>query len=436
MNLLFVFWGLLLVFKIILNMFIPLAPDEAYYWVWSHYPAWSYYDHPGMVAWLFWLGKWFSFLPHGERLPAIFLNHCTLLIWFQILKNIWDEDYTWKWLFLFVASPFLGLGSLLVTPDLPLLFFWAFSLYFFLQLLEKDHWFFALMTGLGLGLGFCSKYHIVLFVPSALVYLWAEKKFRRIRISHMAIVVIGGLIASFPVLYWNSQNEWISFLFQLKHGLGKDEWQPHWTSDYILGQVFIFFPTLLFLFFKGYRFVNLRIYFWFALVPWLTFLVTSYRGAVQANWPIISYAPALILVIASQRTYTHLRAVMGLWAALCLTLVIVWIYPVTDEVPPKLKEVHQLRALIPDVSSYEPLYAGSYQIASTLWYYSRTPIFKIRGMSRVDFFDSLDESVPTDATFYLLRADNEPLPDWLLARQQQIDIIRQFGRYDLLKVGP
>ena len=33
-----------------------LAPDEAYYWVWSRHLALSYFDHGPMVAWLIRLG--------------------------------------------------------------------------------------------------------------------------------------------------------------------------------------------------------------------------------------------------------------------------------------------------------------------------------------------------------------------------------------------
>ena len=29
---------------------MPLSPDEAYYWVWSHALAAGYLDHPPMVA--------------------------------------------------------------------------------------------------------------------------------------------------------------------------------------------------------------------------------------------------------------------------------------------------------------------------------------------------------------------------------------------------
>ena len=34
----------------------PLAPDEAYYWVWSRALAPGYLDHPPMVAGWIWLG--------------------------------------------------------------------------------------------------------------------------------------------------------------------------------------------------------------------------------------------------------------------------------------------------------------------------------------------------------------------------------------------
>ncbi len=30
---------------------LPPAFDEAYYWTWSSAPAWSYFDHPPMIAW-------------------------------------------------------------------------------------------------------------------------------------------------------------------------------------------------------------------------------------------------------------------------------------------------------------------------------------------------------------------------------------------------
>ena len=42
-------------FALIYNGFLPLHPDEAYYWTWLRHIAWSYYDAPPMVAYLIWL---------------------------------------------------------------------------------------------------------------------------------------------------------------------------------------------------------------------------------------------------------------------------------------------------------------------------------------------------------------------------------------------
>ncbi|TSA28499.1 MAG: hypothetical protein D4R67_03720 [Bacteroidetes bacterium] len=31
-------------------IYIPLDADEAYYWLYCHFPAWGYFDHPPMIA--------------------------------------------------------------------------------------------------------------------------------------------------------------------------------------------------------------------------------------------------------------------------------------------------------------------------------------------------------------------------------------------------
>src|SRR5450755_4774057 len=37
-----------------------IANGEAYYYVWSRFPSWSYYDHPPLVAWMAWLTTRFA----------------------------------------------------------------------------------------------------------------------------------------------------------------------------------------------------------------------------------------------------------------------------------------------------------------------------------------------------------------------------------------
>lgn len=429
--------GLSLVLKLCLNAFVPFAPDESYYWVWSHFLDLSYMDHPGMVAWLFYLGKAFSFIPHGERIPTILMGHLTLLIWILIARDLWSQTLTWRWLISYLAIPFLGLGSLLVTPDVPVLFFWSLSFLLLLNWLAKPQPITSIFLGISLGLGFCSKYHMVLFVLGFLVFLWREKpKITKSHLTSSLLVFLSGLIACSPVLIWNFNNDFDSFRFQIRHGLGKDTWKPHWTSDYLLGQFLLFSPVFWWLYLKGSRFLSLRLFFWMSLVPWVFFFFSSFRGAVQANWPIVSLAPALFLVLAAHQNWKLIKGIVFFYLFAAAFVLSLWVYPWLEKAPDKLTEVHKIRALQSKVLPYQPLYGGSYQIASTLWYYSKRPVYKLRAMSRPDQFDYWEGSLPKESPFFVVREKNEPLPEWLQKLKAPNMVILDLGSYELVKVSP
>lgn len=165
------FWLFMLLAKMVIAYFLPLASDESYYWVWSHHLQLSYFDHPPFVAWLFKLGHPFESFGHWVRLPAVIMGHLTLLMWCLFLKARFDNLKIKSWLELVFFSPLLGYGALIVTPDIPLLFFWSLGLISLVQLVEtrKLRWY--LILGLALGLGFSSKYHMALFVPIGIAWL-------------------------------------------------------------------------------------------------------------------------------------------------------------------------------------------------------------------------------------------------------------------------
>src|SRR5438128_864494 len=90
-----------------------------------------------MVSWLFWLGQWTDFAAQAIRIPAVILAHCTLLVWYKILRPHLNDEQMKFWLVFVLLSPFLGAGSLIVTPDLPLVFFWSLALLTLQQLLAR-----------------------------------------------------------------------------------------------------------------------------------------------------------------------------------------------------------------------------------------------------------------------------------------------------------
>ena len=134
----------LLVCRVLLAAFTELAEDEAYYWLWSTHLAWGYYDHPPMIA--YWIRggtalfgqtafgiRFFGLLSVGA---GTYLLYRTSLILFRdvsaaLLSVIWLN-----------ATLLLNAASILATPDTPLAFFAALTLFTLAKLIE---------TGRGLG---------------------------------------------------------------------------------------------------------------------------------------------------------------------------------------------------------------------------------------------------------------------------------------------
>jgi len=113
-----------------------------------------------------------------------------------------------------------SLGSVIATPDTPQALFWASAVYFVYKAVNGEGGHFWYLTGVMLGLGLLSKYTMILFTPCVLMFLLASAESRKwlFRKEPYLALLLGLLIFS-PVILWNARHEWISFLFQLKHGV-------------------------------------------------------------------------------------------------------------------------------------------------------------------------------------------------------------------------
>jgi 4-amino-4-deoxy-L-arabinose transferase-like glycosyltransferase len=417
-------WLISLLIKIILGTWLPFSADEAYYWVWGHQPQWSYFDHPAMVGWLFWLGSHLDFGGQSSRWPAILLAHLALLVWYQILKPYLSEQKLIYWLMFVLLSPLWGWGSIVITPDAPLMFFWSLAIWFFLRALNSRSLSDYFLLGAALGLGFCTKYHIVLFVPAALLWVIMRKQWAQIRWSYLLLTVASGLIFCFPVLYWNYQNEFASFAFQLHHGLGAaPEFKWGWPLEYLLGQFFLIFPTVVF---YAYRkgpaedrtLSALR---YFAQFPIAFFFLTSFKAHVEANWPIEAY-PALLSIGFIYMPARVMKITGAIWLTAFLIVMSQIAYPWIPINPEKLKthEFVQFDSLVPLVATHQPAFARSYQMAAMLTYKSGIYAPKLLGLNRRDFYDFDSRSKPSVERFYLFAEPDDVLPDWAVAEGFQI----------------
>lgn len=404
------FLFLSLVCKIMLAYFIPVFGDESYYYIWSLHPQLSYFDHPPMVSWFIYLGH--IIFPPGNplslRLFFILASFATSIIWIKILRlKKFSDTSILIWLILVFLNPLLGMGSVLATPDTPLVFFWSLSFYSFLKILERNSLVDYLTLGLFLGLGFCSKYHIVLFVISGLIYLVLSKKLFSIRPAGVVATVISGLLFSLPVVMWNAQNNWSSFLFQINHGFGEDSFEWAWPAGYLVAQSIIVNPVILYGLFRKTDTLSDKIFSWTQL---LFFFTSSFKSVVEGNWPLTSHLHSI-----THFTGLNLKKLFKFsfiyWFVFYLLLLAFFISPSSTAVKKNLVNSSQLNQVLEATRTLEPLYGASYQLASLLSWKTQKNIPKLRGLSRLDFYDSLPESLPSAPVFYVLKYDISDWPD-------------------------
>jgi 4-amino-4-deoxy-L-arabinose transferase-like glycosyltransferase len=396
-----ILWVAVLILKLGVGAFIPLMLDETYYWVWSHHLQLGYLDHPPAIAWLFWLGHPFEGWGHAVRWPGLLLGHMTLVLWWPLLRRVLDRDQRRWWLVLVLLSPLTGPGSMILTPDVPMLFFWSLALLLLLRWADHPTLHGAIALGAALGLGFDSKYPIVVFLPLALIWLWREGRLELLHPRWLALGLVGFAATSWPVWLWNATNEWASFSFQLGHGLGGGSWEPRWTLEYLAVQFALIFPTVALLAIWQRR----KAPAWLVIFGWgpvLFFLLTSFRGYVEANWPVAAYPTLIALALYGRSRFRWATTTAAIWGTLLVVmgthLAWWWIPLERDRLRHELSVFDHLHEL---VLEHQPLYADSYQMASKLSYDLGLPVYQLRGMGRVSFYTYLAESVPNTDSYFL-----------------------------------
>ena len=410
------FWSLFwitLALKLIVGVVLPLTPDEAYYWRWSYHLDWSYFDHPINIALLYWFGRPFEFLGSAIRWPGIILGHISILAWLWALKDFFRSNREKEFfLLLSLICPLTGLGSLLVTPDIPMMFFYALLVGAWWRWLQKPAISWAACIGIFLGLGFISKYLIVVFGLVALVqiiFLFRDRGL--VFLKHLPLVIVLSLLASSPFWIWNIQNDFISWHFQLDHGLGSSIWKPRWTWQYLGGLFLFLFPTTIYVSIKE-RLKESPYIGLFVWVPLAFFLFASFKGKVEANWPVMAVPPFLWLMTVWREKYPRMIMIPTyLWLFLTLTVVSAWFFvPKETLAKTRMGELMLYEQLANEVKDIKPLFGRTYQMASVLSFELKTPINKLKGYQRKDMYDFWPESDPGNEEFYIVLLNEDELP--------------------------
>lgn len=228
-----VFWLLLvgLVARILVAFWLTPSFDEFYYYLYSRHLAWSYFDHPVLIALTTGFGPIITGIvsPITIRLGNICLYTGSLYLLYLTGRKLFGEKEGRISLAIASIIPIFVIAfGILTLPDGPLIFFWSGSLYcavwefFPCQGKYRPSYRLACL-GVLVGLACLSKYHGFILALGIWGFVLSSKEHRILFKSIWAWWAIGlFLLTLFPVWYWNWQHDWVSFTFHLSGRFQQD----------------------------------------------------------------------------------------------------------------------------------------------------------------------------------------------------------------------
>ncbi len=357
--------------------FTELLDDEAYYWLYSQHPDWGYYDHPPMVAWMIKAGcTVFNNIIGIRILPVIFVTGC-IYIMYKLQKPV-------KPLLLLIILLSTGLihyGAIFAVPDLPLVFFTACFLWLYAGFLKKETWLNTLLLGVCMAALLYSKYHgvlLIFFCIMANPKLLLNKKFW--------IACVFGAILFFPHLYWQYENGFPSLQYHLVERRYKGYHYSR-TTDYILGQLFLFGPLIAWMIFYAAFKQKSNGDVWIRTLKWIVngvlgfFFLTTFKGRIEPNWTVIALIPAILLLHyyldKTPRMERILRLLLPFSLAAIFLVRAAMIWDISGNTIPIGREFHNNKewtgTIKTKANDYPVYFLNSFQMASKYTYYQQMP---------------------------------------------------------------
>jgi len=351
-----------------------LIADEAYYWVYSRFPAWGYFDHPPMIAFIIKSGYAIFHNELGVRLICALLSTFTILI----TESLTERKNPFLFYTIVLSIGVLQIAGFLAVPDTPLLFFTALFFHAYRSFIKNTNWKNTLLLAIAISLLFYTKYHGLLIV--LFTFLSNIKLFTRWQTWLAGLFV---LILYAPHLLWQWDHDWVSIRYHLFES-NVNAYKFSYTTDYLLGQILLSGPLAGFILLpaafiykvknqteKALKFTLIGVY--------LIFLVSSFRGKVEVNWTMPALIPLIILshqfIIDKISWIKPLRII----AFVSLLLIIAArIYLVVDIGPDnslkgRFHNKDWAKTIADKTGDVPVVFYNSYQRASLFWFYSGKP---------------------------------------------------------------
>jgi len=251
----------------------------------------SYFDHPPLHFWIAGVMTWLSdgTSPLIVRLPFLGAFCVTLWTIADLTRRYFGESAARAATVLLASSGVLGVTSASwVLPDGPLLCASAMAVWALSRVIipanepapaELRKWW--LWSGVAFAAAMLSKYHAVLILGGASLFVLLDAQARRqLRTPWPWLALLIAVAGLIPTLGWNAQHDWISFRFQGARAQA-NAWSIAPFVEMALGQLAWLFPWI--------------------VVP-LLLAIRRFRGASpveeRARWLLLSTAAFPILIFS------------------------------------------------------------------------------------------------------------------------------------------
>ncbi len=290
------------------NSPLDLLPDEAQYWSWSRHLAFGYFSKPPVIAWL--IAATTAVVGNDEwgvRLGAPLFHAATGIVVAFLGRAIYSARVGFFAALLYATLPGVIFSGLVISTDVPLLFFWALALLAIWQVWSEPDWRWAITLGIAFGLGFLAKYAMGYFLLGFAIFLVIGPHGPLKAASRyllLAAIVAAAIIA--PNVIWNASHGWAT----VGHTAANANWGQGGglhlfeAANFAVAQFGVFGPILLLaliarlvLWRRSPPNPRERFLFSFA-IPVLTLMILqSGISRAHANWAAVSYIAGTVLVV-------------------------------------------------------------------------------------------------------------------------------------------
>ena len=355
-------------FRVFFALNVGLIDDEAYHWSWSKVLMLSYYDHPGMIAWLNYVAtSIFGDTVFAIRLTSFIFYTLTIVFSWKLAEDIFDRKVAFFVSQLVLWTPFWGFGGYVNAPEPVFFFFWIFSAWIFWQSVRPDDkrwpikiaW---LLLGVTMGLGLNSKFIMAMLAFGFGVFLLGTPGYRKMLLSPWPWVgVVIATLICLPIFIWNVDYDWPGFKYQFhgRHtgaGFSFERWLEWFGTQFIFYTPPIYTLILAAIMFAIKRFHELR--FRFLLSLFLPSFLVFYSQPLFADYKPHWSGPATLfmVMIVGYLFYNGLELFNRVWmkpkSRKWLTSFLVFFLPLnifiyTPFVYPFLPKIHRLVSSTP-----------------------------------------------------------------------------------------